>query len=162
MSQTATATASGYGCLAVYYTPIVECYQNAHKKTQCGYISTGSRSVNFAWNIICVLTVCMRAHTLTRLCGRAGSSERSLFTFFYKLAHLISQYWLLNAYFCKTVKTQMKCRIMWHFIRVYTVCKDKNDLHRKKMFFVCFVGHAHGRNVAGTRHSINTESINNR
>ena len=32
------------------------------------------------FNIIYVLTVCMRANALTRLRGRAGSSERSLFT----------------------------------------------------------------------------------
>ena len=28
----------------------------------------------------------------------------------------------------QTVKTPMKCRIMRHFIRVYTVCKGKKDL----------------------------------
>ena len=32
----------------------------------------------------------------------------------------------------QTVKTQMKCHIMWHFIRVCTVCEDKIDLQRKK------------------------------
>ena len=33
----------------------------------------------------------------------------------------------------QTVKTQMKsCIKMWHFIVVFTVCKDKNDLQRKK------------------------------
>ena len=26
----------------------------------------------------------------------------------------------------------MKCSIMLHFIRVYTVCKDKNDLQTKR------------------------------
>ena len=30
------------------------------------------------------------------------------------------------------MKTQMKCHIMWHFIRVYTVCKGKEDLQTKK------------------------------
>ena len=28
---------------------------------------------------------------------------------------------------------QIKCRIMWHFIRVHTVCYDKNDLQGKKL-----------------------------
>ena len=28
----------------------------------------------------------------------------------------------------KTVKTQMKCSIMLHFIRAYTVCKGKKGL----------------------------------
>ena len=32
----------------------------------------------------------------------------------------------------QTMKTQMKCRMMWHFIRVCTVCLDKIDLQRKK------------------------------
>ena len=27
----------------------------------------------------------------------------------------------------QTMKTQMKCSIMLHFIRVYTVCKGKSD-----------------------------------
>ena len=36
----------------------------------------------------------------------------------------------------QTVKTEMKCRIKQHFIRVCTVCKDKNDLQRKKYIFV--------------------------
>ena len=30
------------------------------------------------------------------------------------------------------VKTQMKCSIMLHFIRVYSVCKGKKDLQTKK------------------------------
>ena len=59
-------------------------------------LTTGSRSVIVLpeFNIIYVLTVYMRAISLTRLRGRTGSSERSLFThlhFFYtilyKLAH---------------------------------------------------------------------------
>ena len=29
----------------------------------------------------------------------------------------------------------MKCRIMWHFIRIFTVCYDKNDLQGKKLQF---------------------------
>ena len=32
----------------------------------------------------------------------------------------------------QTAKTQMKCHIMWHFIRVCNVCKDKIDFQRKK------------------------------
>ena len=32
----------------------------------------------------------------------------------------------------QTVKTQMKCSIMLHFIRVYTVCKGKKDLETKE------------------------------
>ena len=32
----------------------------------------------------------------------------------------------------QTVKTQMKCRLVWHFIRVYTVCKGKKDLQTKE------------------------------
>ena len=31
----------------------------------------------------------------------------------------------------QTVKTQMKCSIMQHFIKVYTVCKGKKDLKTK-------------------------------
>ena len=31
----------------------------------------------------------------------------------------------------QTVKTQMKCHIMWHFIRVCTVCQDKTNLPRE-------------------------------
>ena len=34
----------------------------------------------------------------------------------------------------QTVKTQMNC-CMQYFIWVYTVCYDKNDLHRKKYHF---------------------------
>ena len=30
---------------------------------------------------------------------------------------------------------QMKCRIMRHFIRVYTVCYDKYSLHEKKTIY---------------------------
>ena len=33
----------------------------------------------------------------------------------------------------QTVKTQMKCSIMLHFIRVYTVCKGKKHLQTKKI-----------------------------
>ena len=32
----------------------------------------------------------------------------------------------------QTVKTQMKCSIMLHFIRVYTVFKDKKKIFRQK------------------------------
>ena len=35
----------------------------------------------------------------------------------------------------QTVKTQMKCSIMLHFIRVYTVCKAKNDFQTKEYIF---------------------------
>ena len=35
----------------------------------------------------------------------------------------------------QTVKTQMKCCIMLHFIRVYTVCKCKKDLQTKNTIF---------------------------
>ena len=37
----------------------------------------------------------------------------------------------LNQYkvFLQTVKTQMKCSIMLHFIIVYTVCKGKKEVH---------------------------------
>ena len=35
----------------------------------------------------------------------------------------------------QTVKTQMKCSIMLHFIRVYTVCKGKKDLQTKNVVF---------------------------
>ena len=38
-----------------------------------------------------------------------------------------------------TVKTQMKCLIMWHFFRVYTVYQNKNNLQREKYNFICFV-----------------------
>ena len=31
----------------------------------------------------------------------------------------------------QTVKTQMKCSIMLHFIRVNTVCEGQNDLQTK-------------------------------
>ena len=33
------------------------------------------------------------------------------------------------------MKTQMKCSIMLHFIRVYTVCYGKKDLQTKKQYF---------------------------
>ena len=33
----------------------------------------------------------------------------------------------------QTVKTQMKCHIKWHFIRVYTISWDKNDLQWEKI-----------------------------
>ena len=38
-----------------------------------------------------------------------------------------------------TVKTKMKCRMMQHFTRVYTVCKAKKDLQTKEynIFFNC-------------------------
>ena len=35
----------------------------------------------------------------------------------------------------QTVKTQMKCSMMLHFIRVYTVCIGKKDLQTKYNFF---------------------------
>ena len=50
--------------------------------------------------------------------------------------------WLLQ-----TVKTHMKCDIMRHFIGVYTVCKDKKDLQRKK------------KNVAYTIYEISVRMI---
>ena len=37
-----------------------------------------------------------------------------------------------NGVLLKTVKTQMKCSIMLHFIWVYTVCKGKKDLQTKE------------------------------
>ena len=36
----------------------------------------------------------------------------------------------------QTVKTQVKCSIMLHFIRIYTVCKGKRDLQTKESKFV--------------------------
>ena len=39
-----------------------------------------------------------------------------------------------NQVLLQTVKTQMKCRVMLHFIRVYTVCKDKKDLQTTIFF----------------------------
>ena len=38
----------------------------------------------------------------------------------------------LNGVFLQSVKAKMKCCIMGHFIRVYTVCKGKKDLQTKK------------------------------
>ena len=35
----------------------------------------------------------------------------------------------------QTVKTQMKCSIMLHFIRVYTVCKGKKRFSDKRIHF---------------------------
>ena len=35
----------------------------------------------------------------------------------------------------QTVKTRMKCHILQHFIRVYTVCQGKKDLHTKNTIF---------------------------
>ena len=35
----------------------------------------------------------------------------------------------------QTVKTQMKCSIVLHFIRVHTVCKCKKDLQTKEYNF---------------------------
>ena len=32
----------------------------------------------------------------------------------------------------QTVNTQMKCSMMLHFIRVYTVCKGEKDLQAKE------------------------------
>ena len=46
----------------------------------------------------------------------------------YNLCILESPKWLL----WPTVKTQMKCHRMWHFIRVCTVCKDKKYIQRNK------------------------------
>ena len=42
----------------------------------------------------------------------------------------------------QTVKIQMKCKIMLHFIRVYTVCKGKKDLQTKEynIFFKIITG----------------------
>ena len=39
----------------------------------------------------------------------------------------------------QTVKTQMKCSIMLHFIRVCTVCSDKINLQRKNLEIQCFL-----------------------
>ena len=36
----------------------------------------------------------------------------------------------------QTVKTQMKCSMMLHFIRVYTVCEGKKNFRQKKTIFV--------------------------
>ena len=36
----------------------------------------------------------------------------------------------------QTVKTQMKCRIMRHFIRVCTVCEEKIDLQNRYNIFL--------------------------
>ena len=33
----------------------------------------------------------------------------------------------------QTLKTQMKCRMMRHFIRACNVCQDKQDFQRKKL-----------------------------
>ena len=95
---------------------------------QCSYL-VGLDVLYFAWIIIYVLSVCLLAtNALTRLRRCASSSERSLFTHaIYELAHFISQYqpavygWLFNE-LLQTVKLHMKFCIMWHFIRIYTVC----------------------------------------
>ena len=51
----------------------------------------------------------------------------------YELAFIITLYLVTpKSVLWQTVNAQMKCRIMLHFIRVYTVCRDKNDLQRKK------------------------------
>ena len=36
----------------------------------------------------------------------------------------------------QTVKTKMKCSIMLHFIRVYTICKGKKDLQTKRIQYL--------------------------
>ena len=48
--------------------PSFSCFksQKTHEKTQCGYL-LGLKVLLFAWIIIYVLTVCMRANALTRL-----------------------------------------------------------------------------------------------
>ena len=47
------------------------------------------------------------------------------------MLHFIGSTLFVNV-LLQTVKTQMKCSIMLHFIRVYTVCKGKNDLKTKE------------------------------
>ena len=39
----------------------------------------------------------------------------------------------MQAVIWQIVKTQIKCCIMQHFIRVCTICKDKNNIHNKEM-----------------------------
>ena len=40
----------------------------------------------------------------------------------------------LKQVFLKTVKTQIKCSIMLHFIRVNTVCKGQKDLQTEDKY----------------------------
>ena len=39
----------------------------------------------------------------------------------------------------QTVKTQMKCSIMLHFIRVYTACRGKIELQTRKQYWLKFI-----------------------
>ena len=39
---------------------------------------------------------------------------------------------ILKPILLQSVKTKMKCSIMLHFIRVYTICKGKEDLQAKE------------------------------
>ena len=52
----------------------------------------------------------------------------------------------------QTVKTQMKCSIMLHFIRVYSVCSDENDFQGQKYVIRCAAVPAHEAYIARTAH----------
>ena len=48
--------------------------------------------------------------------------------------------------------TQMKCHIMWHFIRVYTVCCEENNLQRMKHnFYLEFITYVTPQYIQFTR-----------
>ena len=74
----------------------------------------------------------MRANALTRLSGHYSHVFIN-WLIFHNSKPLYTDDILLQ-----TVKTQLTCRIVRHFIKVYIVCKDKSDLQRKKVFFVCY------------------------
>ena len=74
----------------------------------------------------------MRANALTRLSGHYSH------VFINWLIFHNSKPLYTDDIFLQTVKTQLTCRIVRHFIKVYIVCKDKSDLQRKKVFFVCY------------------------
>ena len=55
---------------------------------------------------------------------------------FFKLLTYLSILVTPKCVLWQTVKTQMKCHIIQHFIMVYIVCYGKNDLQGKSTFYV--------------------------
>ena len=84
---------------------------------------------NILWVLIWVRTVCKGYYQTTKV---TDSKER--------VEKISNQNTHSNSMYSgnpkqvllQTVKTQMKCSIMLHFIRVYTVCKGKKVLRTKE------------------------------
>ena len=119
---------SSFWCRLLTFFKINFFKKNFRNTIRCQTIWSRSKT-NVLWVLIWVQTVCKGYQQTTKVTASMERVEKIS----NQNTHSNPIYsWNPRRVFLQAVKTQMKCSIMLHFIRVYTVCKGKKYLQTKE------------------------------